>query len=69
MASQANSAAQIGGLPPPPGVTPNFANPESVTTQGHVVFTMCLVISTLFVLLRTYTRFILLKSHGWEDCE
>ncbi|MCJ1264234.1 hypothetical protein MMC22_004105 [Lobaria immixta] len=67
MSSQTGSAAQIGGLPPPPGVTPNFVNPENHTVQGHVVFIMCLVLSTLFVVLRTYTRFILLKSHGWED--
>lgn len=73
MANQASSAPQVGGLPPglppPPGVTPNFVNPESVTGQAHVVFVMCLVFSTLFVFLRMYTKLILLKSHGWEDCE
>lgn len=73
MASQARSAPQVGGLPPglppPLGVTPNFVNPESVTGQAHVVFVMCLVFSTLFVFLRMYTKLILLKSHGWEDCE
>lgn len=69
MSSQTSSTAQIGGLPPPPGVTPNFVNPENHTAQGHAVFIMCLVLSTIFVVLRTYTRFILLKSHGWEDCE
>lgn len=69
MASHASSAAQIGGLPPPPGVTPNFVNPESARGQAHVVFIMCLVFSTLFVSLRMYTRLILIKSHGWEDCE
>ena len=69
MESQASPTPQIGGLPPPPGVTPNFENPESVSGQAHLVFVMCLVFSTLFVMLRMFTRLILFKTHGWEDCE
>ncbi|MCJ1272213.1 hypothetical protein MMC22_012121 [Lobaria immixta] len=67
MDSQASPTPQIGGMPPPPGVTPNFENPESVSGQAHLVFVMCLVFSTMFVMLRMFTRLILFKTHGWED--
>lgn len=59
----------IGTIPPPPGVTPNFDNP---VLHGYRTWaidsSVCIVFSSLFVLMRIYTKFILIKTHGWEDC-
>lgn len=30
---------------------------------------MCMSFSTIFILLRLYTKLVLIKSHAWEDCE
>lgn len=57
------------GLAPPPGVTPNFINPESHARFVVVTHTICLTLSTIFVLLRTYTKFFISHAPGWEDCK
>ena len=69
MASASNPAQSqvMGGLPPPPGVAPDFNNP----TLGYVVASVaiCLTITTLVVWIRMYTVFFVIKSHGWADCK
>ena len=59
---------QTPGLKPPPGVIPNFVNPESLRTYWILMMCMCWTFTTLFVALRLYTKLVLTKSHGWEDC-
>lgn len=64
------AAPQIfGALPPPPGVTPNFVDPYSIS--GYIIATSvaCFGFSTLLVWARMYTRFYITMSHGWDDCE
>lgn len=54
---------------PPPGVTPNFINPES---QGHlvvIVAAITLTFAVLAVLMRIYTRALIVRRLGWDDCE
>lgn len=67
-------ASHAGGHPspamaPPPGVVPNFENPESLRKWWILMMCMCMSFSTIFILLRLYTKLILIKSHAWEDCE
>ena len=56
-------------LKPPLGVLPNFHNPPSQRTANVVCQTLCLIISTLCVSIRMYTKFFIIRSHGCEDCE
>ena len=56
-------------IPPPPGVTPNVGHPEYI---GHVVITLNLVffpLSTLILFLRIYTRRVIVRIIGCEDCK
>jgi hypothetical protein len=59
----------VAALPPPPGVIPNFEHPES---QGHrVVITTAILVplATLVVTLRIYTRGMIVRSIGSDDCK
>ena len=58
-----------GGLPPPPGVVPNFINPPSEQPVIITVQVLCLVSSTAFVAARVYTKARILRTLGWDDCE
>lgn len=55
-------------LPPPPGVVPNFANPDNIRVALIVTSVLCLFISTLSFWIRAYTRFYIFKETEWEDC-
>lgn len=56
-------------LKPPPGVVPDFDNPSGIQGEIHALLIVCAVISTIFVWLRLYTRYFIIKSHGWDDCK
>jgi hypothetical protein len=63
------SAEETGALPAPPGVTPNFDNPESRAYQAIIASVVCPVIALVFLLLRLYTkRYIICKLH-MDDCK
>lgn len=66
-ASNPHPKEAVGGLPPPPGVVPDFSNP----TLDYVVASVavCLSITTLAVWVRMYTVFRIIKLHGWADCK
>ena len=68
MAAAAEAMLLGPGLKPPPGVIPNFIDPPSEAHWVYVVLPICLAVSTPFVLIRLYTAFFILKSHGWADC-
>ena len=59
----------VGGLPPPPGVTPNFVNPYSI--QRYIILTAVigLILTTLCVCMRIYIKARVVRSLGWDDCE
>lgn len=64
-----NATHIVGGLRPPPGVTPNFVNPENLRTVWIVSLVACFFPPTFFIFIRVYTKLIIMKSHGWEDCK
>lgn len=55
------------GLEPPPGVLPNFIDPQSQSAANLACNIICLTVATICVAIRIYTRFVITKSHGWED--
>ncbi len=57
------------GLEPPPGVLPNFSDPQSQSVANLACNITCLTVATICVAIRMYTRFVITRSHGWEDCE
>ena len=61
--------SKIPALAPPPGVTPNFDNPSSIGKAIIIVNVVFLTLMLGFVIMRIYTRGILLGSLHWDDCE
>lgn len=60
---------RVKAVTPPPGVTPNFANPETNVLTTNVVGTIFTTITIILVMMRIYTRSRLTKSLGWDDCK
>ena len=56
------------GWPAPPGVTPNFVDPESFAPRLIIVAAVVMFLSTFFLTLRIWTRVVLLRRVGYEDC-
>lgn len=53
---------------PPPGVTSNFVNPESLasTTMGIGI---CMLVLTAFVVtVRLFSNYKAARGLGWDDC-
>ncbi len=59
----------VGLVPPPPGVIPNFNNPESVYGRVMTAELITLGIALPFVLMRIYTRLFITRAVGWDDCK
>lgn len=64
-----DSPETIPAMTPPQGVTPNFIHPDGILPLVHFTVGMCLGVSSLLLILRLYTRLLIIGSHGWEDCE
>jgi len=63
---------KIPAMKAPPGHFTDFANPGHDGSNAHqtVIVTGFLTALTVAVLLlRLYTKFVVIKSSGWEDCE
>lgn len=60
---------QIGGLPPPAGVIPNFTNPYSIITVGLAANLLFLTLTTITTAIRCYTKLFLIRKQGWDDCQ
>ena len=56
-------------LSPPPGVTSNFVNPESLTPQMNVAMGVAIPLVTVFFGLRAYARLVVRRVWIFEDCE
>ena len=63
------SLDEIPAAPPPPGVIPNFINPKNQESAMNATLIICLSIATVCVWLRVYTKLMISKSHGYDDCE
>jgi hypothetical protein len=59
----------IGVIPPPPDVTPNFANPPSRVRTFIALNIMLISISTLFIGIRFYTARYILRLIRADDCK
>ena len=60
---------ELRALPPPIGITPGYDNPTSIALRFQAGFGVCVGISGLFVITRTYTRLRVMRRWGLEDCE
>ena len=60
---------KIPALMPPPGVVPNFLNPESHANQTIIACSIVTAAMILFLFARMYTKIHLTRSVGWDDCE
>ena len=65
----ASSLEQTPALHPPPGMTSNLLNPESLWKWDVLCVTICLFFTTVPFVLRTYTRIFIKKIWIFEDCK
>lgn len=52
---------------PPPGILPNFDKPPNLDIASHLSVAVQIVLASLAVLIRLYTRYFLLRSVGYDD--
>ena len=67
----AHQLAKITNIPvllPPPGVRPNFDNPESNSQTFFVVTSILLVIATLLTANRVYAKTCIIRKYTTDDC-
>jgi hypothetical protein len=65
-----NSTSEpVPAFPAPPGVTPNFTNPESIASQIVLCTVLTLVFMIPFFALRMYTKKRILERIDPEDCK
>ena len=55
------------GLPPPPGIIPNFIDPYSRKDVIEATIALCLALCTSFIALRIYTKVAIVRSILLED--
>lgn len=59
----------MGVIPPPPGITPNFANPPKRLHAFVALNILLMSTSMLFVALRFYTARFILHNIRVDDCK
>jgi len=57
----------VGAYPAPPGITPNFANPESIANQVIIAAIACPAFAIPIVLSRLYTSHFILRRWHLDD--
>ena len=66
--NEAFLAATVMPIPPPAGVTPNF-DKHNVNGLIFIVISLVMVLLALtFTIIRIYTKAILTRALGWDDC-
>jgi hypothetical protein len=65
--ASADPTAQVGLLPLPPGVVADFNRTTDVQIAFMVVFGVSFGFATIALLLRVYTRAIVVKSIGFDE--
>lgn len=64
-----SSATVLGAAPPPPGVVPNFVNPETISDRLILAAAIWPGVALPFLVLRLYTsQFIVRKWHRDDTC-
>ncbi|KAI1338875.1 integral membrane protein [Xylariaceae sp. FL0016] len=52
------TTAPVGAVPPPPGVTPDFKNPQGEDWRAHLaILVVCTTLATLFFAVRCFAKF------------
>ncbi|KAH9204897.1 hypothetical protein DL95DRAFT_376665 [Leptodontidium sp. 2 PMI_412] len=59
--------ALLAPSPPPPGVIPNFKNPDSQGYRGTLAIAIMFPLATIVLLLRLYTRIVIVRKVGIDD--
>ena len=67
--SASDSSTAIGAVPAPPGVKPNFKNPDYISGGIVPLSAVFVTFSTLFLAIRLYTKLRIIKVFGSEDCK
>ena len=67
---QAELRILLGGpaMSPPAGVIPAFDHAPNLDIYVTMTITWCVIVATLAVLLRMYTKVFILRVLAWEDC-
>jgi hypothetical protein len=56
-------------IAPPPGVLPNFVDPDTLWRWDVLCMTVCLFFTTVPFVLRCYVRMFIKREWVLEDCE
>lgn len=62
-------ALNLPALAAPPGFTTNLINPSNLETEFYIDLVLCLIISSLAVCMRMWTKACLIQKFGREDCK
>ena len=54
---------------PPASIIPNLAHPPNIDTVCYMTFSLCVSFVSLAVIIRMYTKRVLIRSIAYEDCE
>ena len=54
---------------PPPGVTPDFVNPENHGKTAVIVGGFLAGLMLVFIVNRGYTKWCINKKFSWDDCQ
>lgn len=55
-------------MAPPSGVIPNFVDPPNIEHVIILVLVLCVVLQTLALLMRIYTKVFIIRKMAVEDC-
>lgn len=53
---------------PPPGVTSQFDDPPNLEQLTIAVFTICIFVATIAVVLRMWTKLLIIRQTTLDDC-
>lgn len=57
----------VPAYPPPPGVTPNFDNPEDLGYRSIITTTVFLCVALVFFVARAYVKARIHRRLTWDD--
>lgn len=61
--------ANTPALAPPPGITPDFIHPASITRELIIISAICLTLMVFFVIIRVSSKLGTPSLFGWDDCK
>ena len=54
---------------PPAGVTPSLDSPPNIDTVCYLTYSLCVGVASLAVAIRIYTKYFIIHSITYDDCE